>query len=183
MKTQTRIKCPQCESAYLKDRIAAITGSRKEESFTVDMDALVCPKCDFKTVPKDRAAQFALRVANAYRQKHGLLTSLDLKDLRCRFKMTQKQFYDFIGVGEASGKRWELGEIQSRAMDRLVRLAVEERLRTQCRYREWGGFEQLEEKMVLQVYQKKQIHQKYDGTPEMAHGPPSETNQRKFSKL
>ena len=166
MKTQPRIKCPECDSAYLKERVAAITGSRKGESFPVDMDALICPKCNFTTVPQKRAAQFALRVANAYRQKHGLLTSLELRDFRSRLGMTKKQFYDFVGVGEASGKRWELGEIQGRAMDRLVRFAVAARGGTK-QYSAWGGFEQLQDKMALQIYRKRD-----SGTAGMPHGPP-----------
>lgn len=165
-----RIRCPECGDSYLRRQVVGLAGSRKGESFTVDVEALVCPKCDFKTVPRNRVADFSLRVANAYRRKHGLLTSLELKDIRAQLGMTQKQFYgDFLPVGEASGKRWELGEIQSRAMDRLIRIEVERKRDLQHKkYRCWAGFEQLEDKMALQVY-KKQV----DGTPGMAHGPPS----------
>jgi putative zinc finger/helix-turn-helix YgiT family protein len=162
----TRIQCPECR-ASLREQMASLTGSRKGESFVVEMDALVCPRCDFKTVPRRRAAQFAKRIANAYRQKHGLLTSLDLKDMRAALCMTQKQFYDLVGVGEASGKRWELGEVQTRAMDRLVRYAFTEKLGSRQRYRRWGGFEQLQDKLAIQVYRKPSR-----AAPGMAHGPP-----------
>lgn len=164
---KNRIQCPECGS-YLREQVASLTGSRKGESFTVEMDALVCPQCDFKTVPKNRAAQFALRIANAYRKNHGLLTSLDLRDMRASLCMTQKAFYDFVGVGEASGKRWELGEVQSRAMDRLIRLAFAEKQGAREQYRRWGGFEQLQDKTAIQVYQKPSRR----GVPGLPHGPP-----------
>ena len=162
-----RIHCPECSNGYLRQQVASFTGSRKGESFTIDMDALVCPKCGFKTVPRERAAQFSLRTANAYRKAHGLLTSLEIKDLRLVLGMTQKQFTDFLQAGEASVKRSELGEIQSRAMDRLMRLAAAERQGRREQYRPWGGFEQLQDRTALQVYKKPS-----SGTPGMPHGPP-----------
>lgn len=66
-----QIKCPECGKGVLIDKLADLIGSRKGESFKIRMDALVCPKCDFTTVPRERAAQFALKTANAYRQAHG----------------------------------------------------------------------------------------------------------------
>ena len=107
---------------------SGIEGTRRGESFIIRSEALVCPKCGFKTVPREKAADFSLRVANAYRKAHGLLTSLEIKDLRSRLQMSQKQFADFLQVGVASVKRWEVGEIQDAAMNRLMILAVAEAL-------------------------------------------------------
>jgi HTH-type transcriptional regulator/antitoxin MqsA len=168
---KTRVQCPHCGDGYLRRELADLKGSRKGESFTVEMDALVCPNCGFKTVPRERAAQFALRIANAYRNAHGLLTSMEIKDLRARLCMTQKQFTDFLGAGQASVKRWELGEIQSKAMDRLMRLSAAEKQGASEQYGRWGGFEQLQGKTALQVFRKRD-----GGTPGMPHGPPSGTD-------
>lgn len=171
------LQCPQCGKGRLKRSVADLTGSCKGESYTVSMDALVCPNCDFKTIPTERASQFALRVSNAYRTAHGLLTSIQLKDLRAKLSMTQAQFTDFLGAGAKSVTRWELGDIQSKATDRYIRLAVAERLREidknnaarPGQYGYWGGFEQLEEKMAVQLYRKPAA-----GTAGMPHGPPLE---------
>lgn len=176
-KMKKRIQCPECGDGYLKKQLADLTGSRKGESFTVQMDALVCPKCQFKTVSRERAAQFSLRIANAYRKTHGLLTSLEIRDRRARLKMTQKQFTDFLGVGDVSVKRWELGEIQSPAMDRLIRLAVAEKLGAREQYGSWGGFEQLQDKTALQIYRKHD-----HGTSGLPHGPPALIPQRPRSE-
>ena len=99
-------------------------GKRKDETFVIRYDALVCPKCGFKTVPRQKAADFALRIADAYRKAHGLLTGLEIKALRVKLGMTQRQFNEFLGIREGSVKRWELGEIQDPAMNRLMLLAV-----------------------------------------------------------
>ena len=166
-----RIKCPECGKGTLAEKIADLVGSRKGESFPIRMDALVCPKCDFKTVPRECAAQFALRTANAYRKAHNLLTSMQIRDLRCTLKMTQQEFADFLGVGVASVKRWELGEIQDVAMDNLMRLAVAaKRRRRKAAYRPWGGFDQLGEKMALE---KDDPTRAEKGPVGLAHGPPT----------
>jgi transcriptional regulator with XRE-family HTH domain len=58
---------------------------------------------------------------------------MEIRDLRTKLGMTQRQFAAFLPVGIASVKRWELGEIQDPAMNRLMVLAVaeEERKREQ----------------------------------------------------
>ena len=42
--------------------------------------------------------------------------------------MSQVQFAEFIGIGVATLKRWELGQIQECAMDELVRLKTDPEL-------------------------------------------------------
>jgi putative zinc finger/helix-turn-helix YgiT family protein len=176
---KTRIQCPECGKRYLRKQIADLIGSRKGESFTIETEALVCPECGFKTVPREGATQFAIRVADAYREAHGLLTSLEIKAMRKRLGMIQAQFNRFLHVGEASVKRWELGEIQSPAMNQLMLLAVAEEERRRGReaclpreeYLPWGGFEQLQGRMAMQRYDPR--HAGVSGRP---HGPPSPAN-------
>ena len=39
--------------------------------------------------------------------------------------MTQKESTGYLGAGDASIKRWELGAIEDRAMDNLIRLRTD----------------------------------------------------------
>jgi len=39
--------------------------------------------------------------------------------------MSQQDFADYLGVGAASVKRWEAGQIQDRALDELMRLKTD----------------------------------------------------------
>jgi transcriptional regulator with XRE-family HTH domain len=59
------------------------------------------------------------KIADAYRRDHDLYTSEEIKAIRG--KITQQQFADALGVGVASVKRWELGLVQDKGNDRLIR--------------------------------------------------------------
>ena len=58
---------------------------------------------------------------------HGAL-SFDDKEIRARrmqLGMSQTQFGEYLGTGPASVKRWELGQVQDKAMDELIRLKTD----------------------------------------------------------
>ena len=63
--------------------------------------------------------EYMRKVADAYRRDHGLYTSEEIKDIRG--KLTQQRFADALGVGVASVKRWELGLVQDKGNDKLIR--------------------------------------------------------------
>jgi putative zinc finger/helix-turn-helix YgiT family protein len=55
--------------------------------------------------------------------REGLLTPEDIRKIRLRRKLTQKQISDIIGVGEKTYTRWENGlSMQTKAMDNLIRI-------------------------------------------------------------
>jgi DNA-binding transcriptional regulator YiaG len=66
-------------------------------------------------------------VADVYRTKHGLLNSNEIRRWRLRLGMSQAAFADYIGVGIASLKRWEMGRIQDASSDELIRLRTDEK--------------------------------------------------------
>jgi len=119
---KNQLKCPECDRGTLEAKVTQLKGRVRGEIFTIASDALVCPKCGFSTIPKEKMGEFSARVADAYRQKHGLLTSGQIKDCRADLGMTQQQFANYIGVGVASVKRWELGQLQDEAMNELIML-------------------------------------------------------------
>jgi putative zinc finger/helix-turn-helix YgiT family protein len=119
------LKCPECDERYLQLAITELTGSTHGESYTITSDALVCPNCGFKTIPVEKMGEFALRVSDAYREKHQLLTSGQIKDRRLDLGMSQQQFASYLGVGSSSVKRWELGQIQDKAMNNLMVLKTD----------------------------------------------------------
>ena len=60
---------------------------------------------------------------NRPRREARLLTPDEIRDGREKLGLTQKQFANLLGVGEATVSRWETGaQVQQRAMDRFVRL-------------------------------------------------------------
>jgi putative zinc finger/helix-turn-helix YgiT family protein len=123
--TRKALKCPECDERDLQPAITELTGSTHGESFAITSDALVCPSCGFKTIPVEKMGEFALRVSDAYREKHQLLTSAQIKDRRLDLGMSQQQFANYLGVGSSSVKRWELGQIQDKAMNNLMVLKTD----------------------------------------------------------
>lgn len=117
-------KCIRCERPLVR-KVAEVDGVYAQESFRVKTDALVCPNGHYATVPAEHLDEYYKLVADAYRHKHGLLTSTAIRSLRLKMKMTQQEFADFLKVGVASIKRWELGQVQDRPYDELIRLKTD----------------------------------------------------------
>jgi DNA-binding transcriptional regulator YiaG len=67
---------------------------------------------------------FTRLISDEYRRAHGFLTSGEIRS-RAWLGMTQQRFSEYLGTGVASVKRWELGQIQDRAMDELMRLKTD----------------------------------------------------------
>ena len=106
-------------------RTIELSGERNGESFTVSVPGIVCSKCGFSTISNKQSGKFTQAVSDAYRSAHGLLTGMDLRRLRNERGMSQLEFAEYLGVGPASVKRWECGQIQDKAMDELIRLKTD----------------------------------------------------------
>jgi putative zinc finger/helix-turn-helix YgiT family protein len=117
--------CLKCENSELIKKKENFDGEVRGESFKVKTEGMVCPQCGFKTLNPSQMDDFRLQLSEAYRKKHGLLTSKDIVDYRARRDMTQEDFADYLGVGVASLKRWELGKIQDPSSDKLIRLCAD----------------------------------------------------------
>ena len=59
--------------------------------------------------------------ADAYRKKHGLLTSEEIVNFRSLFGMSQAAFANYLKVGETSVKRWETYFVQDADQDEHIR--------------------------------------------------------------
>jgi putative zinc finger/helix-turn-helix YgiT family protein len=91
----------------------------------VECEALVCSNCGYTTVGAGQIQEFMRTLADAYRERHGMLTSKEIRRLRKALNWSQIDLARRTGVGEASIKRWELGKIQDAAMDKLLRLSLD----------------------------------------------------------
>jgi len=59
------------------------------------------------------------------RREARLLTPEEIREGREKLGLTQRQFANLLGVGEATVSRWETGaQIQQRAMDRFLRVCL-----------------------------------------------------------
>ena len=62
-----------------------------------------------------------IKLYDIYKQKSGLLTTTDLKELRNIYNLSQKELADKIGIEEQEIYKYENGSIQSKEIDRLIR--------------------------------------------------------------
>ena len=62
-------------------------------------------------------------MVEAYKKKVNLLTSKDIKDIRKKYKLTQREYSFALGLGEITVHRFEKGSIQSDADNQLMMLS------------------------------------------------------------
>src|SRR4051794_40150042 len=101
------MKCFECGKGKLINKVAEVEGEVRGEKYTVRTEATICDRCGSQVLSHSQSTAYGIAIADAYRKKHGLLTSKELKDIRRKLHMNQQQFAHFVGVSSASVKRWE----------------------------------------------------------------------------
>src|ERR1035438_5322250 len=116
------MKCFQCAKGKMMPSVADMTARGRGEETPVGTEAMVCNHCGFHVMTDARSDAYTIASADAYRTKHRLLTTKELKQIRQRLGMSFRTFARHLKVSEASPKRWEAGLVQDQAMDQLIRL-------------------------------------------------------------
>lgn len=114
--------CLNCDNEGFSPGEAEVPQEFKGETLMVKTPVVICTNCGWHTVGNDQIDELRRRTADAYRKHHNLLTSAQIKALRHSLRMTQRQFADFLRVGEASVKRWETWLVQDASSDELMRV-------------------------------------------------------------
>jgi putative zinc finger/helix-turn-helix YgiT family protein len=114
--------CPKCHAERFKpNKSAPIEQEFRGETLKLRSPVMECAKCGFQLLTDEQTDELRRRTADAYREKHGLLTSGQIRAIRDALKMSQRQFAEFLRVGEASVKRWETWQVQEESSDELIR--------------------------------------------------------------
>ena len=118
------LNCPKGHGPMKQGKVEKKTAFRG-----VDIDykanAFVCPECGLEAGTIDTADGIQKEIADAYRNKVGFLTGDKIKSLRTLRGLTQQQLAELMNIGVASIKRWETGSIQSKAMDRSLKVHLQ----------------------------------------------------------
>lgn len=80
-----------------------------------------CGKSDICYQDEDMLDEGFLSMKDAYRKKTGLLTSSDIRGIRSRYKVTQKDLSIILGWGEKTLTRYETCQVQDQAHDSILR--------------------------------------------------------------
>jgi putative zinc finger/helix-turn-helix YgiT family protein len=118
------MECPMCDGR-LRERPMWQEDELKGVALRVRTPGVRCSRCAYQAVSVAQMAAYGRAVADAYRHKQGLLTSGEIRAARKRLNMSQQGFADYLGVGIASVKRWEWGQVQEKSMDKLMRLLTD----------------------------------------------------------
>jgi HTH-type transcriptional regulator/antitoxin MqsA len=85
-----------------------------------------CSACNASPVMTDQIRRNQVVIADAKRRSDGLLIGIHIRKIRERLGLTQAAAANVFGGGDHAFSKYERGEvIQSFAMDRLLRLAID----------------------------------------------------------
>jgi putative zinc finger/helix-turn-helix YgiT family protein len=115
--------CPSCDGeGTFRDRECDIEQQFRNETFSVHAACAECHACGFRILLRGQTDALRQKTADAYRMKHGLLTSSQIRELRASRGLSQKDFAELVCVGVASIKRWEHCGVQDQSSDQLMRV-------------------------------------------------------------
>jgi len=114
--------CFKCNGEEFAVQTALIRQEFRGEQLDVNTPVCVCQACGWQTLGPSQTDELRKRTADAFRQQHGLLTSAEIVSRRKSLAMSQREFADFLRVGEASVKRWETWQVQDASSDELIRV-------------------------------------------------------------
>jgi putative zinc finger/helix-turn-helix YgiT family protein len=113
--------CLKCKNERFAEKFVDVPQTFRGDEFAVNAPSMVCMECGWATMTDAQADKLCVLTADEFRRRHGLLTSAEIVACRKARGMSQRKFAAFIGVGEASVKRWETGNVQERIYDDRIR--------------------------------------------------------------
>lgn len=119
-------RCGKCGQKAM--RLATVpyatTVEHDGRAYRIEIPALTVPQCGHcQAISIDDEAD--QQISAAFRREARLLTPEEIRHGREQLGLTQKQFANLLGVGEATVSRWETGaQIQQRALDRFLRVCL-----------------------------------------------------------
>lgn len=87
---------------------------------------LVCENCGALLSSHEVERENEIIVYDSYKKIVGLLTSIEIKNIRKKRKWSQRQLAKFLDIGEKDITRYENGAIQTRSIDNMIRLVADD---------------------------------------------------------
>jgi len=118
-----RVRCPECGAVVKPEsRNASETWNVRGAEISVKGKMNYCPSCDslFLDEAYDKLQEAAYR---SYREKHCLMSSDEIREIREGYGFSQELFSRILGIGVASLRRYEGGSLQTPAIDAVLHSA------------------------------------------------------------
>jgi len=116
------IFCPNCEQycpTKLENRRERYTVRGRD--IEVPVEALLCAKCGESIGSNEKDKEILDAVHAEYRRQADLLTPERIKEIRDRYRLSQRSFAALLGMSEATINRYEQGGLQDPAHDTAIR--------------------------------------------------------------
>lgn len=120
------MRCIKCGSVML-ETTAPITETVRGVSVTVEgIEHYCCEHCRNTTMSIEAAELLAKEQMRAVARAKGILAPEEIRAIRKRLELTQREFEELIGVSSPTASRWETGAmLPSKTADTLIRLLGE----------------------------------------------------------
>lgn len=114
--------CPMCETGQLRPITFSDSFTYKNRSITVDgLQGMLCDNCGADPILTEQIFSNQEKIADAKRTALSMLTGDQIRQIRERLKLSQKDCSLLLGGGANAFSKYERGEvIQSDAMDALL---------------------------------------------------------------
>ena len=123
---QIMMDCPICNKKHnVEKRLRQTQALFKGEIIHYEEQYFLCSETEEEEnefVPAKIMDENLLGVRDAYRTKHGLLTSKEIAAIRGVYSLTQSEFAALLGWGEITVTRYESKTIQDETYDNLMRM-------------------------------------------------------------
>lgn len=104
-------------------KIRKVTTEVKGIEITFDEYYRIDPKTGEEIFDRELEIKNDANLYDIYKKQKGLLTNAEIKEIRKKYEMNQKEYALAIGVGEVTVNRFENGAIQTEATDAIMRLS------------------------------------------------------------
>lgn len=116
--------CPVCGEGCLSQRVGECVVNYRGHSEALPSVYSVCDECGVEQASAEQSRDNKRQTIAFRKRVDGLLTGAELKRLRERLGLTQKEAASVFGGGPVAFSKYENDEVaQSESMDRLLRLA------------------------------------------------------------
>lgn len=120
------MRCVECGSLMHESREPIVEVVRGVEVSVNGISHYQCDRCGNKTMTAQAAEQLGRRQFEEVARKKGLLSPAQIKEIRIKLGLTQKEFEELIGVTSPTVSRWETGVmLPSKTTDTLIRVLAE----------------------------------------------------------
>lgn len=104
-------------------RVRKIKTKVKEKEIEFEEYYVIDPYTKEEIFDRNIELENDLRLYDIYKKQVNLLTSEEIKAIRKKYEMNQKEFALAIGLGEITIHRFENGSIQTESVDSIIRLS------------------------------------------------------------